>query len=267
MQGQPSTIVLSDFSSVDTVFLGRLYVLLYMELATRRIVWFAITEQPDGAWVTQQSRNGVWELDAGPARFLIHDHNAKYARSADRVFQAERIRVIKTPIAALRANADMERQTGSGRRECLDWMLVIRTPPPRACDEGMDRPLQRGQTSPRDRCERPGEVTRLPLPEAGRGLHRRRHGRAVGKRRDRARLEQEEPAVGRRPFDVLRTVEVDCHTAGQLRDRRRLLCADGPLGGRPARRPVAPTTHSSGLTAPETSRSPTPLTALTRTSS
>jgi len=33
--------------------------------------------------------------------------------------------VIKTPIAAPKANAHMERQIGSGRRECLDWILII----------------------------------------------------------------------------------------------------------------------------------------------
>ena len=33
--------------------------------------------------------------------------------------------MIKTPIAAPKANAHMERQIGSTRRECLDWVLII----------------------------------------------------------------------------------------------------------------------------------------------
>ena len=103
LKAQASAIVVSDFFSVDTVFLRRLYVLLYMELATRRIVWFAVTTNPDGAWVTQQSRNLVWKLDGSPIRFVIHDHDAKFAGPADAVLQAEGMRVIKTPIAAPKA--------------------------------------------------------------------------------------------------------------------------------------------------------------------
>lgn len=125
LKAQATAIVVSDFFAVDTVFLRRLYVLLYMELATRRIVWFAITDRPDAAWVVQQSRNLVWKLEGSSIRFVIHDHDAKFADSADAVLRAEGMRVIKTPIAAPRANAHIERQIGSGRRECLDWVLIV----------------------------------------------------------------------------------------------------------------------------------------------
>jgi putative transposase len=125
LKAQASAIVVSDFFSVDTVFLRRLYVLLYMELATRRIVLFAVTANPDSAWLTQQSRNLVWRLEGSPVRFLIHDHDAKYSGPSDTVVRAEGVRVIKTPIAAPKANGHMERQIGSGRRECLDWVLII----------------------------------------------------------------------------------------------------------------------------------------------
>ncbi len=30
-----------------------------MELESRRVIWFAVTENPDSAWVTQQARNLV----------------------------------------------------------------------------------------------------------------------------------------------------------------------------------------------------------------
>ena len=127
LRAQASAVVLTDFLSVDTVFLKRLYVLLYMELATRRVIWFAVTDRPDTEWVTQQARNVSWELNqlGVPARFLIHDHDAKYGGGSDCVFAGGGMAVIRTPIAAPRANSHMERQLGSTRRECLDWLLII----------------------------------------------------------------------------------------------------------------------------------------------
>ena len=41
-------------------------------------------------------------------------------RPADR-----EMRVVNAPIAAPKANAHVERQIGSGRRECFDWMLIL----------------------------------------------------------------------------------------------------------------------------------------------
>jgi len=119
--------VLSDFLSVDTVLLKRLYVLLCMELATRRVIWFAVTERPDAFWVSQQARNLCWELSeiGVDARFLIHDHDDKYGGGSDRVFEADGMAVIKTPIATPRANSHIERQIGSTRRECIDWFLIL----------------------------------------------------------------------------------------------------------------------------------------------
>jgi transposase InsO family protein len=127
LRAQASAIVLTDFLSVDTVFLKRLYALLYMELATRRVIWFAVTGRPDGAWVTQQARNVCWELSelGVEARFVIHDHDAKYGGGSDRVFAGDGTVVIRTPIAAPRANSHIERQIGSTRRECLDWLLIL----------------------------------------------------------------------------------------------------------------------------------------------
>ena len=127
LRAQASAIVLTDFLSVDTMLLKRLYVLLYMELATRRVLWFAVTDRPDAAWVIQQARNVSWELNqlGVPARFLIHDHDSKYGGGSDRVFGGDGMAVITTPIAAPRANSHMERQIGSTRRECLDWLLIL----------------------------------------------------------------------------------------------------------------------------------------------
>ena len=44
------TLVAADFFTVDTIFFRRLYVLIYMHLATRRILWARCTTEPSEAW-------------------------------------------------------------------------------------------------------------------------------------------------------------------------------------------------------------------------
>ena len=53
-------ILACDYFTVDTVFLKRLYVLFFLELASRRIVFTACSEQPGGGWAVQQARNLAW---------------------------------------------------------------------------------------------------------------------------------------------------------------------------------------------------------------
>ena len=121
------TVLACDFFIVDTVWLRRLYVLFFVSIATRRVEYLACTSNPNAAWMAQQARNLLMDLDdrGQQPRFLIHDRDTKFSRAFDGIFQSEEIAVIRTPIRAPNANAYAERWVGSVRRECLDRLLIF----------------------------------------------------------------------------------------------------------------------------------------------
>src|SRR5436309_4875280 len=102
-------------------------VLAFLSIGSRRIEYFALTSKPDIAWMLQQARNLLMELDDRDrrVRFLIHDRDAKFPRAFDVLLASEKIKVIRTPVQAPNANAHMERWVGSVRRECLDQLLIV----------------------------------------------------------------------------------------------------------------------------------------------
>jgi transposase InsO family protein len=121
--------VATDFFSVDTVLLRRLYVLFFIEIGRRRIWITGVTAHPKGTWVTQQARNVAGDIvgERIDVRFLVRDRDAKYVASFDEIFRSEGAQILRTPFRAPNANAYAERFVRTVRSECLDHLLVVNT--------------------------------------------------------------------------------------------------------------------------------------------
>jgi putative transposase len=62
-----------------------LYVLVFLEIGSRRVVFCNATEHPDSAWVAEQACNLAWELEELkiPIKVLIRDRDSKYNSDFD----------------------------------------------------------------------------------------------------------------------------------------------------------------------------------------
>jgi len=127
IHAQASHIVATDFFTVDTVLLRRLYVLFFIEVGRRRIWITGVTAHPNGNWVTQQARNVAGDIaDTGiDVKFLIRDRDTKYVARFDEVFRSEATQILKTPFRTPNANAYAERFVRTIRFECLDHLLIV----------------------------------------------------------------------------------------------------------------------------------------------
>ena len=68
LRQQAAGIIACDFFTVETVFLRRVYVLFFIQLASRRVHLAGVTDHPTGLWVAQQARNLVTVLAIRPLR-------------------------------------------------------------------------------------------------------------------------------------------------------------------------------------------------------
>jgi putative transposase len=108
-------ILACDFFVTATVTFRLVFVFLVMEIGTRRILHWTLTEHPTAEWTTQQFRSVVTGDE--PYRLVLHDRDAVFASDVDDALRSMNLRVLKTPARVPQANAFCERLIGTARRD------------------------------------------------------------------------------------------------------------------------------------------------------
>lgn len=105
------------------------YMLVFVNVATRRAFATKSTEHPDAAWVAAQ----VSELKAAAGnkatecRVLTRDSDSKFGRAFDDALRAHDITPVRLPHCAPNLNAHVERFIQTIQDECLDKFIVMGT--------------------------------------------------------------------------------------------------------------------------------------------
>ena len=123
VRNHAQAIVAADFLVAITVGFRVLYVLVVMEVGSRRILHCNVTAHPTAGWTLQQFREAI-PSDHG-YRFLTHDRDTIFSTGVDEHLQAFGLKILRTPVRAPEANAYCERLMGTIRREWLDVLIPL----------------------------------------------------------------------------------------------------------------------------------------------
>jgi putative transposase len=104
-----------------------LYLLVFMEVCSRRAWISSATAHPDSVWVAQQARNFCMDLPdrKGQAALVFHDSDTKFTQQFREILKAEGLRPKKMAVAAPNTNAFVERFVQTVKQECLDHFVVV----------------------------------------------------------------------------------------------------------------------------------------------
>jgi putative transposase len=98
VKNHASSLVACDFATVVTATFRRLYVLVVMEVGTRKILHCNVTAHPTAQWTAQQFREAI--PSDHHYRFLIHDRDGIFSAEVDQTIESLGLRVLRTPVRA-----------------------------------------------------------------------------------------------------------------------------------------------------------------------
>ena len=113
-----------DLFTVQTVWFQTLYVFFVVHRGSRELIPARVTAHPNSEWLAQQiiEASGV---SREPPSYLIHDRDGCFGAAFNRRAASLKIKQIRTPVRAPKANAIAERWVRTIRNEYLDHRLIL----------------------------------------------------------------------------------------------------------------------------------------------
>jgi putative transposase len=116
-------VVACDLFTVWTASFHVLYVIVFLELGSRRLIHLNVTSSTNAFWVRQQLREAI--PDDHGWRFLLHDRGSVFNGDVKGTADAFGLKTLLCPPRAPVANAFCERLIGTLRLECLDHLIIL----------------------------------------------------------------------------------------------------------------------------------------------
>jgi transposase InsO family protein len=123
LHNHAKAILACDFLVTVTATFRLVYVLVVIHHESRRLLHVNVTCTPTAAWTLQQLREAINIEDLH--RYLIHDRDGIFSRDLDRSINSLGLKVLKSQVHSPKANGICERDIGTVRRECLDWLIPV----------------------------------------------------------------------------------------------------------------------------------------------
>ncbi len=125
-----ATVAAADFFTVEVWTwrgLVTLYVLFFMDLATRRVYLGGITTNPDAKWMMQVAKNVTDAFDGFllGKRYLIIDRDTKYCDAFVHLLEGAGIKMVRLPAKSPNLNAHAERFVRTIKDECTDRLIFF----------------------------------------------------------------------------------------------------------------------------------------------
>ena len=104
-----------------------LYVLVFLQIGTRRLWLSPATRRPDTAWVCEQAESFLAHAHSTnlPATIMLRDNDVKYPPEFDTVLKSAGLDVPKMPVRSPNLRAHVERVIQTLQHEALDRVVVV----------------------------------------------------------------------------------------------------------------------------------------------